>query len=194
MKIQNAIHGARSAVHVEVGNTEARMSIHVASIVWRTELRSKSLKAVAMKLADCASDDGRNIWQSVARIARETELSERTVQYKLRALLELKLLIRVASGGAGPRDTAKYCFNMALLTSLNAETEAKWAAEDEASSKRKFMGPLPAEEVAARIGCAFMGAEGLYLLGGEKKGVPVRQALRRVGDLIRAAEAASTAR
>ena len=56
------------------------------------------------------------------------------------------------------------------------------------------MGPLPADELAALIGCAFMGAESLYLLGGEKKGVPVRKALRRVGDLIRLAEAASTAR
>ena len=35
---------------------------------------------------------------------------------------------------------------------------------------------------------AFIGAESLYLLGAEKKGVPVRQALRRVGDLIRMAE------
>ena len=56
------------------------------------------------------------------------------------------------------------------------------------------LGPLPAEEVAALIGCAFMGAESLYLLGGEKKGVPVRKALRRFGDLIRLAEAASTTR
>ena len=36
--------------------------------------------------------------------------------------------------------------------------------------------------------------ESLYLLGFEKKGSPVRQALRRVGDLIRMAEAGSAAR
>jgi len=35
---------------------------------------------------------------------------------------------------------------------------------------------------------AFVGAESLYLLGFEAKRVPVRQALRRVGDLIRLAE------
>ena len=35
----------------------------------------------------------------------------------------------------------------------------------------------------------FIGAESLYLLGLEKKGSPVRQVLRRVGDLIRLAEA-----
>jgi hypothetical protein len=39
-----------------------------------------------------------------------------------------------------------------------------------------------------------MGAESLHLLGGEKKGVPVRQALRRFGDLIRVTERDSSAR
>ena len=38
---------------------------------------------------------------------------------------------------------------------------------------------------AAFAANAFIGAESLYLLGLEKKGSPVRQALRRVGDLIR---------
>ena len=46
-----------------------------------------------------------------------------------------------------------------------------------------------AEEVGALIASAFIGAESLYLLGVEKKGSPVRAALRRVGDLIRIAEA-----
>lgn len=56
------------------------------------------------------------------------------------------------------------------------------------------LGLVSAEEVAALIGSAFMGAESLYLLGAEKKGVPVRQALRRFGDLIRGAEARSSRR
>jgi AcrR family transcriptional regulator len=50
------------------------------------------------------------------------------------------------------------------------------------------LGPFTAEEVAVLIANAFMGAESLYLLGIEKKGPPVRQALRRVGDLIRLVE------
>jgi AcrR family transcriptional regulator len=54
--------------------------------------------------------------------------------------------------------------------------------------------PFSATEVAALVGSAFIGAESLYLLGGEKKGVPVRQALRRFGDLMRIAEAKSSAR
>jgi hypothetical protein len=57
-------------------------------------------------------------------------------------------------------------------------------------AERKFgsLGPFTAEEVAALISNAFIGGEGLYLLGLEKKGVPVRQALRRFGELIRIAE------
>jgi AcrR family transcriptional regulator len=50
------------------------------------------------------------------------------------------------------------------------------------------LGPFSAEEVAALIGCAFIGAESHYLLGIEKRGVPVRQSLRRFGDLIRIGE------
>jgi AcrR family transcriptional regulator len=50
------------------------------------------------------------------------------------------------------------------------------------------LSPFSAEEVAILIGSAFIGAESHYLLGFEKRGVPVRQALRRFGDLIRIRE------
>lgn len=54
------------------------------------------------------------------------------------------------------------------------------------------LGPFTPEEVGALIGGAFIGAECHYLLGLEKKGIPVRQSLRRVGDLIRIAEGTSS--
>ena len=56
------------------------------------------------------------------------------------------------------------------------------------------LAPFTAEEVAALVSNAFIGAESLYLIGAERKGVPVRQALRRFGDLIRNAEAQSARR
>ena len=56
------------------------------------------------------------------------------------------------------------------------------------------LGPFSPEEVAALVSSAFIGAESLHLLGVEKKGAPVRQALRRIGDLIRIAEGASLKR
>jgi len=57
-------------------------------------------------------------------------------------------------------------------------------------AEEKFggLGPLTPEEIGAFAANAFIGAESLYLLGLEKKGVQLRQALRRVGDLIRLAE------
>jgi AcrR family transcriptional regulator len=49
-------------------------------------------------------------------------------------------------------------------------------------------GPFSAEEVGALVSSAFVGAESLILLGIERNRIPVRQSLRRVGDLIRLME------
>jgi AcrR family transcriptional regulator len=63
-------------------------------------------------------------------------------------------------------------------------------------AEREFggLGPFSPEEIAALIANAFIGGESLYLLGFEKKGSPVRETLRRVGDLIRIAEGRSSVR
>lgn len=50
------------------------------------------------------------------------------------------------------------------------------------------LGPFTPEDIGALAANAFIGSESLYLLGAERKGAPVRQALRRVGDLIRMTE------
>jgi AcrR family transcriptional regulator len=55
-------------------------------------------------------------------------------------------------------------------------------------------GPLTPEDVSSLVASAFIGAETHYLLGFEKKDVPVRQALRRFGELIRIAESNLAAR
>ena len=55
------------------------------------------------------------------------------------------------------------------------------------------LGPFSPEDVAALIGSAFIGTESLYLLSLEEKGgASLRRALRRVGDLIRTAEASAS--
>jgi AcrR family transcriptional regulator len=56
------------------------------------------------------------------------------------------------------------------------------------------LGPFSPDEVGAFAANCFIGAESLYLLGFEKKGSPVRQVLRRIGDLIRIAEKSSSKR
>jgi AcrR family transcriptional regulator len=58
-------------------------------------------------------------------------------------------------------------------------------------AEREFgvIGPFSPDEIGVLVASAFLGAESLYLLGFEKKGSPIRAALRRVADLIRIAEA-----
>jgi AcrR family transcriptional regulator len=56
------------------------------------------------------------------------------------------------------------------------------------------LGPFTPQEAGAFAANAFIGAESLYLLGLEKKGSPIRRALRRIGELIRIAEGASLQR
>ena len=65
-----------------------------------------------------------------------------------------------------------------LLTAVTREAEERFGS----------IGPFRAEDVAALIGMVFLGGESLMLLG-DRWADPVRTALRRVGDLIRAAEA-----
>ncbi len=54
------------------------------------------------------------------------------------------------------------------------------------------LGPFTPEEVGSLVGSAFIGTEVHYLLGLERRGIPVRHALRRVGDLICIAERSSS--
>lgn len=59
---------------------------------------------------------------------------------------------------------------------------------EEAGRRFGGLGPFSAAEVATLIGCSFIGAEALLLLGFDRHQLPIRAALRRVGQLIRAAE------
>ena len=56
-----------------------------------------------------------------------------------------------------------------------------------------FAGLAP-EDVAALVGAAFIGGEAYILLGAETREVPIRRALRSVGDLIRRLEAVQSKR
>jgi hypothetical protein len=94
------------------------MSVHISSLVYRARLGGSSRKAVALKLADCAHDDGTNVYPSIARISLEAEVSPRTVQRVLRDFCAEGLLVVVREGGKGPRDTTEYRFDLAQLVAL----------------------------------------------------------------------------
>jgi AcrR family transcriptional regulator len=59
---------------------------------------------------------------------------------------------------------------------------------EEAARRFGGLGPFSPAEAAALIGNAFIGAEALLLLGFERQQIPIRASLRRIGELIRAAE------
>ena len=61
---------------------------------------------------------------------------------------------------------------------------------EEAMERFGPLGPLTAVDLVTLVSIAFMGAEHLILAGNERPELPVRQALRKVGDLMRMAEAA----
>jgi AcrR family transcriptional regulator len=58
----------------------------------------------------------------------------------------------------------------------------------EAGRRHGSLGPFTAEELAALVGCAFLGGEELLLLGFDRRLLPVRSALRRVGSVLRQLE------
>lgn len=81
-----------------------------------------------------------------------------------------------------------------VRTGINGWIELIVGLARQAEQQFGSIGPFTPEEFGAAAANAFIGAESLYLLGFEKKGVPVRQALRRFGDVIRFAEGESTKR
>jgi AcrR family transcriptional regulator len=58
----------------------------------------------------------------------------------------------------------------------------------EAGRRYGSLGPFTAEELAALVGSAFVGAEELLLLGFDRQLLPIRSALRRVGIVLRQLE------
>ena len=62
----------------------------------------------------------------------------------------------------------------------------------ESERKGVNLGGLTPEEAVALVSASFVGAEAMILLGYESERVPLRAALRKVGDLIRIAEEEST--
>jgi AcrR family transcriptional regulator len=78
----------------------------------------------------------------------------------------------------------------ALISWIDLIVEAARRAEREFGR----LAPFAPQQIGAIMATSFIGAESLYLLGAEKKGVPLREALRRAGDLIRAVEGGAATR
>src|SRR5262245_56804766 len=87
------------------------MSIKVMSLVYSATLGSATRKAVALKLADHADDNGRSIYPSVATIAAAIEVDRSTVQRTLKQLCKDGFL-EVAKKGGGRGNPTLYRINL----------------------------------------------------------------------------------
>jgi AcrR family transcriptional regulator len=76
----------------------------------------------------------------------------------------------------------------AVRTMLHGWIDLLTSVAEEAERRFGSIGPFTARELATLIGAAFVGGEELLLLGFDRQHVPVRTALRRVGQLIRSLE------
>lgn len=99
------------------------MSNLVTAICQTRKFGSAPLKAVAMYMADRASDDGSGIWTSKAHIADDTELSKRTVQNAIKQLLSAGLVFEVGQRRHQHGYTVEYSINISAVKKLPSTRE-----------------------------------------------------------------------
>jgi hypothetical protein len=94
------------------------MSWRLFSTASDAEVPTQSHLLVLLKLVDCCDDDGRNIFPSVATVAKFAKCSSRTVQRVIGEFCRIGLLHRVRDGGQGRGSTAHYEMDIDLLARL----------------------------------------------------------------------------
>jgi hypothetical protein len=88
------------------------MSAAVGDFVWRNApYRGRDLM-VLLAMADFASDDGANIFPSIAYLATKARMSSRSVQKAVRRLEGDRIVVRERKGGEGQGARAQWRINM----------------------------------------------------------------------------------
>jgi hypothetical protein len=101
-----------------------QMSILVMTRVFAKRFGSCTRKAIAVKLADHADDEGKGIWPSLSRLAASCDVSEATVRRTLAEFVSEGLLTLVKEGGRGPGSTNRYDFDLAVLKAMPGALES----------------------------------------------------------------------
>jgi len=81
-----------------------------------------------------------------------------------------------------------------VRASLDQWRDLHIALADEFCAKFGTLGPFDAEDIAALVGPVFVGVEAYLLLGVDEKALPLRRALRRIGEVIQKFETQPVAR
>lgn len=93
------------------------MSVKVQAKIWDIRVGSLACKAVAVKLADHANDDGTEIWPARQTVADELECSTRCVERSINRLLALGVL-KVTQFNGHKRKPTNYAFDMDVIQLL----------------------------------------------------------------------------
>ncbi len=88
----------------------------------------------------------------------------------------------IAAGWANPK------IKLAVSNGLDAWQMLLTQAAERADRELGPFKPFTAQEVASLVSVAFLGAESQILLGRDRDEIPIRRALRRIGDMIRLLE------
>lgn len=115
------------------------MSNRLISLVYSRRLGSGPLKAVALKLADVARDDGSSVYPSLGTISRETEFCLRVVRAAMRRLEAMGVIVAVSPGG-GRNKATTYRIDVEVLTAMRASNPAS-DAEYEAGAAEENPAP-----------------------------------------------------
>jgi hypothetical protein len=92
------------------------MSLSVIVIALKCKFGGSQRKLIGIKLADCADDEGRDIFPSHETMATVAECSTKTVQRTLNEWVDLNLLYKTQPNGTNGRVHLNY--NMCLLEAL----------------------------------------------------------------------------
>ena len=111
------------------------MSGYLAGKVWLSDL-APTLKPLAAALADCANDDGTDIFPGVEYTSWKLGDSERTVQRGIKALVAMNILELVANGSGGRGRRAEY-----RMIKEQLPQRPKWS-----ETKGDKMSPLKSEK------------------------------------------------
>ena len=95
----------------------------------------------------------------------------------------VRVMHELAAAGWSDPEIAK-----AMRSAMLGWVRLVTAVAQRAEARVGGFGPFSAGEVGALVSNAFIGAESFTLLGIERSKIPIRQSLRRVGDLIRLME------
>ena len=108
------------------------MSIQAMAWVLKQKIGDATAKHVLMCLANYAGEDGENAFPSVARLEKDTELSERTIREKLVYLVDKGFIKHGDQGMAAAyykrKDRTSVCYDFVLRGAPDAPRESTGCA------------------------------------------------------------------